>query len=71
MLPKLYQGCLSSDQLTNSNEAKNSENTAGNMNDEEKPAAVEKYFSDKILPTFCKKNPMELVWQTISTQIKV
>ena len=71
MLPKLYEGYLSSDQLTNSNEANNNENTAGNMNEEEKPDAAEKYFSVKTLPTFCKKNPMELVWQTISIQIKV
>ena len=71
MLPKLYEAYLSSDQLTNSNEANNNENTAGNMNEEEKPDAAEKYFSVKTLPTFCKKNPMELVWQTISTQIKV
>ena len=55
MLPKLYEGYLTSDQLTNSNETKNNENTAGNMNEEEKPDAVENIFQIKFFQRFAKK----------------
>ena len=49
MLPKFYQGHLSSDQLTDSTDAKSNENSTRNVNEEGKLDAVEKCVSDNIL----------------------
>ena len=70
MLPKFYQGHLSSDQLTDSTDAKSNENSTRNVNEEGKLDAVEKCVSDNILQQERKtvskdvlqKKSMKLVW---------